>query len=172
MRLFLIGLPGTGKSFWAAKLAEKHQLAYTDLDQYIEERSGHSIKEIFEEKGEQAFRQIESESLETITTEQPNIIIACGGGTPCFGNNMELMNTSGTTVFLNAPLERITENLLSSKELEKRPLFKNLSKPEEVGIYLKDLLNKRIKCYKKARYEIIPGDFENTLQELGRIINS
>jgi len=95
-RFYLIGFMGSGKSFLGRRLANALQLPFLDLDDYLEEWSGRSIPRIFEESGEEAFRKLESEALRD-TARLPSAVIACGGGTPCFGDNMAWMNAHGIT---------------------------------------------------------------------------
>ncbi|MBK6264567.1 shikimate kinase [Marivirga sp. S37H4] len=170
MRYFLTGLPGSGKSFWAKKLAEKYQLPFLDLDAHIEVKETKSITDIFKEKGEVYFRELESEALQEIIIENEQLILACGGGTPCFHQNMERMNTAGTTIFLNTPPEWIAKNLMTHEEIEQRPLFAGLKSQDQVIAHLNHLLTGRIEYYKKARYEVVPGAFEVTLNDFDKII--
>lgn len=155
MRYFLLGLPGSGKSYWGRLLADKAQLPFIDLDQYIEENEGKTIAEIFSAGGESDFRHLETIYLQKAIEQESNIIIACGGGTPCFNKNMELMNENGITIFLNPPIEQIAERLSASKEIGKRPLFKGESNSIQIHAKLAELLETRLPYYLKAKKEVV-----------------
>ena len=108
--IFLIGYMGSGKSTLGKALASRCEVRFIDLDDYIEERSGKTIKKIFATEGEAAFRDLERRMLVEVSGFD-NVLVACGGGTPCFGDNMELMNEHGVTVLLQASYERLLERL-------------------------------------------------------------
>jgi len=99
MKLFLIGMMGSGKTYWAQQLAAAYHIDWMDLDSEIEKENLMTIKEIFETEGEENFRLKEQKALHKLARYQ-NIIIATGGGTPCFYNNMQWMNEHGITVLL------------------------------------------------------------------------
>ena len=104
--IFLIGYMGSGKSTLGKALAQRCDIRFIDLDDYIEERAGKKIREIFAEDGEAAFRDLERRMLLEVS-DMDNVLVACGGGTPCFGDNMELMNSRGITVLLQTSHERL-----------------------------------------------------------------
>ncbi len=172
MNYFLLGLPGSGKSHWGELWAQAAGLTFIDLDQYIEDKEQLTVAEIFNRKGEKHFRDLETFYLKELIGLKKETIIACGGGTPCFNENMELINKNGISVFINTDTQVITNHLLQQKEIEKRPLFTPLKSDLEVKTYLDNLLNHRIKYYKKARHEIIPGLNNNTLNILLKINKS
>ncbi len=172
MNYFLLGLPGSGKSHWGKLWAQAAGLTVIDLDHYIEENEYLSIAEIFNSKGEKYFRDLETFYLKELTGLNKETIIACGGGTPCFNENMEFINKNGISVFINTDTQVITNHLLQQKEIEKRPLFKSLKSESEVKGYLDNLLYDRISYYKKARHEIIPGNVNDTLNTLQSLIKS
>lgn len=127
-------MPGAGKSYFGRFAAKELNLHCTDLDEKICEEQNTSIKTIFDQFGESYFRTLESACLKRITQEsKTNTIIICGGGTPCFHNNMQWMNSHGITVWLDCPLEEIEKNNLVDPV--KRPLFDSLE-----GNLLKDKL--------------------------------
>lgn len=155
MKLYLIGLPGSGKSSLGKKLAEEAGIPFIDLDKVIEQEAGDSIRKIFSEKGEGYFRNIEAVALRQ-QSKQTDFVMACGGGTPCFHDNMRFINESGKSVFLNVPIEEIVARLNAS-ETENRPLLaetENLKLAEK----LTHLLEKRISFYRQATITIISHD--------------
>lgn len=141
MILFLIGLPGSGKSFLGKKLSESTLVPFFDLDEEIEKGEGMSVQQIFKNLGQNHFRLLEAEYLSELL-ELKNGIVATGGGTPCFFNNLELMQSKGVVVFLDEPLEVIEGRMTA--ETNQRPLFENANPKEKLeelntqrrGIYL------------------------------------
>ena len=149
----LIGFMGSGKSTIAKHLAEKKGVGFTDLDTYIQESEGISIPAIFETKGEAAFRQIESACL-LETLKNPNQIIALGGGTPCFNDNMNIIRKMSTSVYLKVSPEGLQNRL--AKSHNPRPLISGLSEDELLD-YIKTNLEKREAFYLQADH-IIQSD--------------
>jgi shikimate kinase len=147
MKIFLIGFMGSGKTHWGSIWAAKSGLPFFDMDDMIEKAENKTIAQIFELHGETYFRQLETKVLHTFTA-QDNCIIACGGGTPCFNNNMQWMNKNGTTIYLKATAEEITKRL--TNEQEKRPLIKNLNGKELLS-FIKTKINEREKFYVTAK---------------------
>jgi shikimate kinase len=96
------------------------QLRFIDLDEFIERRCGMSVVEIFDTFGEQHFRELEHQALSDVAAVS-DVIVSCGGGTPCYADNMALMNQAGTTVWLTTSPERITARLLLPEQKRKRP---------------------------------------------------
>ena len=148
-RIYLIGFMGSGKSHIGPLLASKLGYDFFDLDVEIENK-GMCISEIFKQKGEEYFRKTERDVL-LETANLTKTVIACGGGTPCFFDNMEWMNKNGLTILLNPPLENIIERL--RLDGNKRPLLSNKSE-DEIQTYIIELLKTRIQFYHKADYEI------------------
>ncbi len=152
---------GSGKSYWGRIWADKFNLRFIDLDELIEKQSGQTILEIFDKEGEIAFRHLEKKLLENLVTEK-DVIIACGGGTPCFFNNMQLMNDHGTTVFLKSTVDQIISRILV--ELDKRPLLKNLNN-EELKLFIDDKLKERDPYYLQATITLPIAEInENSIQ--------
>lgn len=118
--IFLIGFMGSGKTTLARAFSEYSGLQFIDLDIYIERRFRRTVREIFATDGEERFRDLERRMLEEVGEFQ-DVVVACGGGTPCFGNNMDFMNTHGTTVHLVASEERLLDRLIKGRH--KRPLL-------------------------------------------------
>lgn len=122
--IFLIGFMGCGKSYWGKRLGERLQVPFYDLDDKIEQSEGRTISEIFEQEGEEYFREKEREALVLVAETHHSFVMATGGGTPCFLNNIDYMNRKGTTIWINCTAESLQKRL--SGEREKRPLIKNL----------------------------------------------
>ncbi len=150
MKFFLIGLPGSGKTTLGQQLAEKLHLPFIDLDAEIEKKEGESVQTIFAQKGEEYFRRRETEVLKPLIQNQVSFVMATGGGTPCFFNNMELMNQSGKTIFLDMPASEITLRLQQTN-LNERPLFARLS-TEQLKDKIEFLRTHRLPFYKQAQF--------------------
>ncbi|MCZ2223348.1 MAG: shikimate kinase [Chitinophagales bacterium] len=151
MKIFLIGMMGSGKSFLGKQIAGKLQLSMFDLDNLIEAKEKSSIEEIFSKKGEKYFREIETKILRSFSNEE-SFVLATGGGAACFNNNMEWMNEEGITVWLNETIDIITERLLNEKK--QRPLIKNI-KDDELKEFLKELLEERNQFYKQNIHLVV-----------------
>ena len=123
--VFLIGYMGCGKTTLGEVLARQMALRYIDLDEFIEAQCGRTIVEIFDEMGENRFRELETAALREVAA-MTDVIVGCGGGTPCHGDNMALMNQAGTTVWLTTSPERITARLLLPGQKAKRPKIARL----------------------------------------------
>lgn len=145
--IFLIGYMGCGKSTLGRALSRVTGMRFIDLDQYIEGRFHHSVKEIFAEKGEDGFRTVERSMLHEVADFE-DVIIACGGGTPCFFDNMEYMNSHGTTIFLNTSIDKLHTRLMRGRH--KRPLIADKN-DEELRSFIIDALDKRMTHYSKAQ---------------------
>src|SRR3954454_1788630 len=103
-KVFLVGMMGSGKSYWAQKLKKKLKVPAYDLDALIEMMEEKTVGEIFEEDGEEYFRKAEAKMLR-LFSEKKQFILSCGGGTACYNDNMEWMNKQGITIWLNEPVE-------------------------------------------------------------------
>ncbi len=156
MRIYLIGYMGCGKSTLGRRLAEHLNLQFVDMDHYIEERNHKTIPQIFEQEGEAEFRNKERKALEELS-EFTDIIIATGGGAPCFFDNIDLMNQSGKTIYLNIDPAILADRLLKSKT--ERPLIKGKSR-EELVAFIDDTLKKRNEFYKQAKLQITEPDID------------
>lgn len=141
-RVFLVGYMGVGKTTIGKLLSVELGVEFIDLDKYIEKRYRKSIKNIFDEKGEDGFRLIEREMLHEAGTFQ-NVLISTGGGAPCFFDNMDFMNQQGITVYIKASVEQLVSRLLASKN--ERPLIKSKS-PDELKEFITQHLAQR-QCY-------------------------
>lgn len=147
-RIILIGYMGAGKTTVGKALAKELGIIFYDLDWYIENRMRKSIAQIFEERGEEGFRKIEYNMLHEVA-EFENVIISCGGGTPCFFDNMDYLNQQGQVVYLKADPEVLYKHLAMSKN--DRPLLRGKSH-EQLITFIREQLEKREPYYTKARY--------------------
>ena len=158
MKIFLVGMMGSGKSFCAKKLAKKLKVPVYDLDNLIEITEDMTIAEIFEEEGEAFFRKLEAEVLRWFG-EKKTFVLATGGGTPCFHKNIEWMNNNGITIWLNEPISTLVERLKPEKE--HRPLIKDLS-DEELDTFLTNKLAERAPFYSQAKHTIEYSTMKDT----------
>ena len=147
-RIILIGYMGAGKTTVGKALAKELGIIFYDLDWYIENRMRKSIAQIFEERGEEGFRKIEYNMLHEVA-EFENVIISCGGGTPCFFDNMDYLNQQGQVVYLKADPEVLYKHLAMSKN--DRPLLRGKSH-EQLITFIREQLEKREPYYTKAKY--------------------
>ncbi len=147
---------GSGKSTLGRRLSEHLSLQFVDMDHYIEERNCKTIPQIFSEEGEAEFRKKERKALEELS-EFTDIVIATGGGAPCFFDNIELMNKTGKTIYLNIDSKILADRLLKSKT--ERPLIKGKSRDELVA-FIDDTLKKRNEFYLQAAYQITEPDVD------------
>ena len=149
-RIYLIGFMGSGKSTAGRRLARLLGYAFTDLDEMIESKYHITIPDIFSRYDEAAFRKVEHETLKE-TFDLNDCVIATGGGTPCFYNNMELINRHGTSVYLDMHPRSLYTRLMNSRK--RRPLLEN-RQPDEVLAFIGDELRKREFHYLQAHHTI------------------
>lgn len=142
MKIFLIGFMGSGKSHWGKLLSEKLGIPFFDLDEQIVSHEGMPITEIFASEGEEHFRLCEKDILYIITESHESFVMACGGGTPCYFSNIEYMNQSGTTVWINTPIPILFERLIHEKS--HRPLISELSDEQLKAYILKKFADRKI----------------------------
>lgn len=152
MKVFLIGLPGSGKTTLGKELASALNLYFVDLDLEIEKRAGKNITSIFKSEGEPYFRRLEAELLKKWCHEPADYIMATGGGAPCFENNMELIKSSGTSFFLDVPPKEIARRI-KQNQLSDRPLLASIH-PEELKDKIEFMRSSRINFYKQANFSI------------------
>lgn len=141
-------MPGSGKSTWGKKLAKALQYTFVDLDQLIEQQEQFSIEEIFTEKGEEYFRDLEHKYL-LKTIVMNHVVISCGGGTPCYNNNMNFINENGISFYLNGSIKLLVERVLNSKR--QRPMFLGLEKAN-IEKKMEELLLMRTSFFDQAHY--------------------
>ena len=166
MKIFLIGFMGSGKSHWGSLWAKEKDLDFIDLDKLIEEQEHKTVAEIFEINGEDYFRQAEARMLRMMTDKE-NCIIACGGGTPCFNENMEWMNRNGITIYLQTTASNILQRVVAEKN--KRPLIKKLNEAELL-FFIEQKLQERESFYSAAKIIVKSNDLSiNSLSTLNII---
>ena len=139
---------GAGKTTVGKALSKAMGLQFYDLDWYIESRMRKTVAQIFAERGEEGFRLIERNMLHEVA-EFEDVILSCGGGTPCFFDNMDYLNGQGETIYLKADPEVLYKHLLMGKI--ERPLLKNKT-PEQLIDFIKEQLEKREPFYTKAKH--------------------
>ncbi len=160
MTIFIIGYMASGKTTFGRALARQTGMQHIDLDFYIEQRFHSTVREIFAQKGEREFRRIEGAMLREVG-EMSDVIVSCGGGTPCFGDNLDYMNSRGLTVCLQASDDVIADRIIQAGN--KRPLMAGKSR-DEILKTLHEHMEVRKPYYDKAKL-IISGDrLENKAQ--------
>ena len=147
-RIILIGYMGAGKTTIGKILAKDLGVPFYDLDWYIENRMRKKVKQIFDERGEEGFRIIEKNMLHEVA-EFENVVVACGGGTPCFFDNMEYLVGQGDVVYLRGTPDVLFRHLKMGKGV--RPLLLGKS-DEELLEYIKENVEKREEFYMKANH--------------------
>ncbi len=147
-RIIIVGYMGAGKTTVGKALAKELDVQFYDLDWYIEERMRKTIPQLFTERGEDGFRKVEHNVLHEVA-EFENVVISCGGGTPCFFDNMDYMNVQGETVYLKSTPEVLYQHLKMGKV--ERPLLKDKT-PEEMKTFIAGQLAVREQYYLKAKH--------------------
>lgn len=169
MIIFLIGFMGSGKSYWTRKLGEATGIPTHDMDEILEKEEGMSCLQIFENKGEHYFREKEAKLLRQLIKLGDNRIISCGGGTPIYKNNIELMNTNGVTVYLKATPDYLLKSLLNDKNSANRALIKNIHE-SELLFFINQKLGERLPFYNQSQ---LTFDVEKiTLSDLQNIFTN
>jgi len=165
MKIFLIGFMGSGKTHWGKQLSAKLGLPFYDLDSVIVEKEHRTVTDIFEESGEEYFRYQEKEMLEGIVVEMESFILSCGGGTPCFFNNIEFMKKNGKVIWLNTSVDMLKERLV--KERKTRPLISEVN-DEELRRYIVKKLSERRMYYQQA--DVTVTEESTNLEELIQLL--
>jgi shikimate kinase len=147
--IFLIGMPGVGKTTLGRKLSAALEMPFIDLDEYIASQQGQSIPELFQAKGEGFFREAEAAALREVAAVAGGAVVATGGGTPCYRGNMDFMNACGTTVFLQLPADTLAERLMAAQGRDQRPLVAGKS-AVEIKQFVTETLISRLEFYQKA----------------------
>lgn len=167
MRIFLIGFMGSGKTTIGRQLAKQLGLSFIDQDSLIESKMHMTVSEIFATHGEEFFRQTERAVLDELS-ERENIVVATGGGAPCFEGNIDLMNNTGITIYLKTSPGVLAARLRNANST--RPLIAGKSEPELLA-YINTKLTEREPFYEKARLSIdanslSPDDIIRILKEM------
>jgi shikimate kinase len=150
--IFLIGMPSSGKSTLGRQLAKQLNFQFVDMDDLIVNQELSSVFEIFKYKGEDYFRQVESKILKSVKPNQ-NLIIATGGGVPCFFDNMDFIKANGISIFLNVPPEDLLKRIQKS-EGNNRPLIDKRKTDEILLDELKKRYESRLQFYQQADIQI------------------
>lgn len=153
---------GSGKTTLGQAVSIATGLPFIDLDQWIEEQQGCSIGDFWQRHGEDAFRRLEREALELLS-QRCDVIVACGGGTPCFFDNMDLMQSRGVTVWLDASRPRLLSRLREAQQ--QRPLIAAISSDSELDAYIASGLEHRHPHYSRAAVRF-PADRLDTVAQL------
>ena len=169
MQLVLLGYMASGKSTISKILADNVDINFIDLDDYISEKEGDTIKNIFKNKGEIYFRIQENKYLIELLNNQKSIVLAVGGGTPCYSNNMDLINEKSTSIYLKANLNSLSKRLIQEKS--DRPLISDLNN-DKLKEFIAKHLFERAPYYERADYTINIDDksIENIVKEVQKLI--
>ena len=164
-----MGYMASGKSIVGRQLAKKLAYNFMDLDHFIEDTEGMPISKLFEKKGEIHFRKKETESLHKIFNNYKKLVLSLGGGTPCYGNNLELIksNTKVTTIYLKATIATIMNRVRN--ETNTRPLISHLTNEEDLAEFIGKHLFERSQFYSQADH-IINTDQLNVDQIVEQIV--
>jgi len=170
MKIFLVGYMGCGKTTMGERLSAALGLEFIDLDDFIVEAEGRSIPQIFSDEGEAGYRGIERRCLNEIVNYEDKVVVATGGGTPCFYDNMSVMNADGLTIYLQMDVKSLSYRLEHSKS--ERPLLANMM-GEELEEFARVHLEERKHFYEEAKLTISGLAFgDKKLQNLiGSIVN-
>ncbi|MCD8290891.1 MAG: shikimate kinase [Prevotella sp.] len=156
-RIIIVGYMGAGKTTVGKALSKELGVQFYDLDWYIEARMRKTIPQLFAERGEDGFRKVEHNILHEVA-EFEDVVISCGGGTPCFFDNMDYMNAQGETVYLQSTPDVLYQHLKMGKV--ERPLLKNKT-PEEMKAFIAEQLAAREPYYLKAKHVLDVTLLEN-----------
>jgi shikimate kinase len=161
--VYIIGFMGSGKSTAGKKLAAALDWSFIDLDKRIEEHTGNAVPDLFSQFGEEYFRNIEAETLRSLKGNKTTVV-STGGGTPCYGDNMDYMLKTGLTIYLKLTPSQLQSRLTGSKTV--RPLIKGLDASQLIG-FIEEKLAVREEWYRKADITIIGVDLDvNALKSL------
>jgi shikimate kinase len=156
---------GCGKTHWGKLLSEKLAIPFFDLDEKIEENEGRTISEIFKKEGEEYFRLLEKDVLHILTENHETFVMACGGGTPCFYNNIDYLKKQGTVVWINCSTDCLYQRLV--KEKDQRPMIAGIPDEQLKSFIIKKYSSRKI--YYQQATVILPEDhitIENLLNKI------
>ena len=166
-KVFIIGLPGSGKSTLGRELARRLNLPFLDLDEIIEQNTNQSVREIFAQQGENVFRRLEQQALHQAINQNNAFVLATGGGAPCFFDNLAVMKQAGTTLFLDVPVSVIVQRM-HGDQITDRPLLRSLDQDRLVEEYTARF-EKRLPVYRQAHLTI---DENASVEEAIALLNA
>jgi len=167
-RIFLIGYMGSGKTTYGKLMAKELNISFIDLDDFIENKYLRTVSSLFDEFGESGFRKMERDSLHEVA-QMEDCLIATGGGTPCFFDNIEYMNSMGETIYLRTSVRELRDRLKMSRT--KRPLLSHKT-DEELESNIAEMLDKREIFYMKAKFILDTDDLNpNNLMSCYQAMN-
>lgn len=169
MKIILLGYMASGKSTVLKELSKKFKINAIDLDDYITDKEGDTIVNIFKNKGEIYFRKQENRYLAELLKSSNDFVLALGGGTPCYANNMELITRLSTSIYLKANLKTLFNRLQNEKD--SRPLITDLT-DEKLQEYIAKHLFERGIFYEQALYQISIDDksIEDIVEDINRLL--
>lgn len=158
MKIFLLGYMGSGKSHIGKLLSDKLGYDFLDMDNQIEDKEGKSISEIFDKKGEVYFRRLERRILEELIRRDEPAVVSLGGGTPCYGDNMELIKNAAniTSFYLKLNIGNLTNRL--DREKEHRPMISHLDDKEKLEEFIRKHLFERGFYYNQSDFVVTCDD--------------
>jgi shikimate kinase len=168
MKIFLIGFMGCGKTHWGKLLSAKLNMPFFDLDEKIAEHESRSIADIFKKEGEEYFRLLEKDVLHILTESHDSFVMATGGGTPCFYNNIDYLKKQGTVVWINCSTECLYQRLV--KEKAERPLISNIADDELKSYIVKKYSGRKI-YYQQANV-ILPEEIISLENMVNKIFHA
>ncbi|MDO9260917.1 MAG: shikimate kinase [Flavobacteriaceae bacterium] len=152
MKIVLVGYMGSGKSSVGVLLAHQLKISFIDLDHYIEQKEQLTVAEIFKSKGEIYFRKKETHYLQEILEFDQDLVLALGGGTPCYGNNMDLLKKYSTTIYLKSAIHSLVHRLIVEKQ--QRPLIAHLN-DEDLPEFIGKHLFERVQFYQQSEITVV-----------------